>query len=73
MAIGAKTIGITKVVMVLTFPMSFPISKMLDWALGEEIGNVYNRERLKELVKVGNEGYGTETKNAIKFYSSFVQ
>lgn len=46
---------------------------MLDWALGEEIGNVYNRERLKELVKVGNEGYGTETKNAIKFYSSFVQ
>ncbi|XP_067621464.1 unextended protein isoform X2 [Eurosta solidaginis] len=52
LAIGAKTIGITKVVMAVTFPMSYPISKMLDWMLGEEIGAVYNRERLKELVKV---------------------
>lgn len=52
LAIGAKTICITKVVMVLTFPLSFPISKILDWCLGEEIGNVYTRERLKELVKV---------------------
>lgn len=52
LAIGAKTIGITKVVMVLTFPLAYPISKMLDLILGEEIGNVYNRERLKELVKV---------------------
>lgn len=32
--------------------MSYPISKLLDFLLGEEIGNVYNRERLKELVKV---------------------
>lgn len=52
LAIGAKTIGVTKVVMVLTFPLAYPISKILDWALGEEIGAVYTRERLKELVKV---------------------
>ena len=38
--------------MLITFPLSYPISKVLDFALGEEIGNVYNRERLKELVKV---------------------
>lgn len=38
--------------MILTFPLSYPISKLLDFLLGEEIGNVYNRERLKELVKV---------------------
>lgn len=52
LAIGAKTIYITKTVMVLTTPLSWPISKALDWALGEEIGSTYNRERLKELVKV---------------------
>lgn len=52
LAVGAKTIYITKAVMVLTFPLSYPTSKILDWLLGEEIGNVYNRERLKELVKV---------------------
>ncbi|KAF5300500.1 hypothetical protein FQA39_LY02299 [Lamprigera yunnana] len=52
LAVGAKTIYITKFVMVLTAPLSYPISKILDYILGEEIGNVYNRERLKELVKV---------------------
>lgn len=52
LAIGAKTIMVTKTVMVLTTPLSWPISKALDWALGEEIGSTYNRERLKELVKV---------------------
>jgi hypothetical protein len=38
--------------MVITFPLSYPISKLLDRILGVELGNVYNRERLKELVKV---------------------
>ena len=52
LAIGAKTIYITKFVILLTCVVAFPISKILDYMLGEEIGNVYNRERLKELVKV---------------------
>ncbi|KAF9411856.1 hypothetical protein HW555_009461 [Spodoptera exigua] len=50
--IGAKSIMITKAVMALTAPLAFPVSKLLDYFLGEEIGSVYNRERLKELVKV---------------------
>lgn len=32
--------------------MAYPVSKILDVLLGEEIGNVYNRDRLKELVRV---------------------
>lgn len=52
LAVGAKTIYITKIVMFLTAPLAWPVSKMLDCILGEEIGNVYNRERLKELVTV---------------------
>ncbi|KAH8377426.1 hypothetical protein KR093_005402, partial [Drosophila rubida] len=55
LAIGAKTIMITKTVMALTAPLSYPISRVLDWCLGEEIGNVFNRERLKELVRVTND------------------
>ncbi|XP_026313925.1 metal transporter CNNM2-like [Hyposmocoma kahamanoa] len=50
--VGARSIMITKAVMALTAPLAFPISKLLDYFLGEEIGSVYNRERLKELVKV---------------------
>jgi len=52
LAIGAKTAWITKFFMLATFPLSFPISLILDCALGDEIGNVYNRDRLRELLKV---------------------
>ncbi|XP_056636356.1 unextended protein [Diorhabda sublineata] len=48
--IGAKTIILTKALMLLTFPLSYPVAKFLDCLLGAEIGNVYTRERLKKLV-----------------------
>lgn len=54
LAVGAKTIVITKAIMIITSPLAKPTSMILDWLLGEEIGNVYNRERLKELVRVSN-------------------
>ena len=43
---------ITKFFMAVTSPLSFPISKILDCILGEELGTVYNRERLIELLRV---------------------
>lgn len=52
LAVGARTVYVTKLFMALTFPLSYPISLLLDRVLGKEIGNVYNRERLKELIKV---------------------
>lgn len=52
LAIGARTVWLVRVFMVLTGPASYPISKVLDLLLGEEIGNTYNRERLMELIKV---------------------
>jgi metal transporter CNNM len=38
--------------MALTCPLSFPIAYALDICLGEEIGNVYNREQLVEYIRV---------------------
>jgi metal transporter CNNM len=52
LAVAGYTAGITKLFMIITFPMAFPVSKILDQFLGEEIGAGYTRERLKELVKV---------------------
>ncbi|XP_007429805.1 metal transporter CNNM4, partial [Python bivittatus] len=52
LAVGANTIVLTKVFMLLTLPVSYPISKLLDFVLGQEIGTVYNREKLVEMLKI---------------------
>ena len=52
LAVGAKTIWITYFFMIVTFPLSYPISKILDWVLGEEIGQAYDRQKLMEFIKV---------------------
>ena len=53
LAVGAKTIYITKAFMILTAPIAYPLSKLLDVILGDELGQVYNREKLAELIKLG--------------------
>ncbi|CAD6244849.1 GSCOCG00013503001-RA-CDS [Cotesia congregata] len=72
LCVGAKTILITKITMVITYPLSYPISKFLDYMLGEEIGNVYNRERLKELVKVTT-GYNDLEKDEVNIIAGALE
>ncbi|XP_072026763.1 metal transporter CNNM2-like isoform X2 [Amphiura filiformis] len=55
LAVGARTVYLTKFFMFLTFPISFPVSKILDFILGKEIGSVVTRERLIELIRVTEE------------------
>ena len=50
--IGAYTIWLTYFFMVVTFPLSFPISIILHFILGKEIGAVYTREHFLGLLKV---------------------
>jgi len=50
--VGAYTIWLTKFFMVLTGVISFPISLILDCILGKEIGTIYNRTKLLEMLKV---------------------
>lgn len=52
LAVGARTIWMTNFCMFITFPLSYPVSTALDWALGEEIGHAYDRERLMEFIQV---------------------
>ncbi|KAM8974431.1 metal transporter CNNM4 isoform 2-T2 [Pelodytes ibericus] len=52
LAVGANTLWLTRIFMILTFPLAYPISRLLDCALGQEIGTVYNREKLLEMLKV---------------------
>jgi CBS domain containing-hemolysin-like protein len=52
LAIGSRTLILTKLFMFLTLPASYPISKLLDFILGEELGTIYNRKQLLEMIKV---------------------
>jgi len=51
LAVGANTRHIMYFFMILTSPVSFPLSKMLDFVLGKEIAATYNREKLRELMR----------------------
>ncbi|RWS04148.1 metal transporter CNNM4-like protein [Dinothrombium tinctorium] len=50
--IGAKTVYITYLIMAITSPISYPISKIFDYILGDEVGHVYDRDSLKEYIKL---------------------
>lgn len=52
LAIGAKTIWVTWLVIIITFPVSYPLSLVLDCALGDEIAFVFDRERLQEYIRI---------------------
>jgi metal transporter CNNM len=51
LAVGAHTRYITYSVMGLTFPISYPLAKILDFFLGKEIAASYSRENLRELMR----------------------
>ncbi|XP_078421249.1 metal transporter CNNM4-like isoform X2 [Cetorhinus maximus] len=52
LALASKTIWVTKFFMVITFPASYPISKLLDVILQQQISNFYTREKLIEMLRV---------------------
>uniref|UniRef100_A0A8C5DFW2 Metal transporter n=1 Tax=Gouania willdenowi TaxID=441366 RepID=A0A8C5DFW2_GOUWI len=52
LAIASKTIWVTRILMVFSFPISYPISKLLDLILNQEISNFYTREKLLEMLRV---------------------
>lgn len=61
LAVGARTVGLTYFCMIVTFPLSYPVSYCLDLALGEEIGHAYDRERLMEFIQVTRDINNLET------------
>ncbi|KAH7708806.1 ancient conserved domain protein 4 [Aphelenchoides avenae] len=67
LAVGARTIWITRAFMMLTSPLSYPISRLLDWLLGDEVAS-YDRKRVMEMIKMStrNEaGLAEEMKIAV--------
>ncbi|WOK99022.1 DUF21 domain-containing protein [Canna indica] len=62
LSVGAKTAGVVRVLLLIFFPVAYPISKLLDWILGKGHFALMRRAELKTLVDMhGNEaGKGGE-------------
>lgn len=41
-----------KFFVLITFPISFPLSAILDKILGEDAGNVYNKNKMKRMFEL---------------------
>ena len=72
LAVGAKTIYITYLFMAITFPLSYPISKVLDLVLGEEIGQVYDRKKLMEFIRVTKDASKLENEEVNNCKKQFI-
>ncbi|KAJ6370675.1 hypothetical protein OIU77_001226 [Salix suchowensis] len=62
LSIGAKLSIVVRFIVIVLFPLAYPISKLLDWILGEKHSALLRRAELKTLVDMhGNEaGKGGE-------------
>lgn len=62
LSVGAKMAGVVRVLLLVFFPIAYPISKLLDWLLGKGHFALMRRAELKTLVDMhGNEaGKGGE-------------
>lgn len=53
--IGAMAVPIVRIFVVIFYPVSWPISKLLDVALGRELRTIYNRKGLDKLLSIAVE------------------
>jgi metal transporter CNNM len=47
---GAKTIWFTKIVLILFYPVAYPLAKILDWFLGTELPTYYTKSELMDII-----------------------
>lgn len=47
---GSRTIWFTRLVIVVAYPIAYPISKMLDYFLGSELPTVYSKKELMDII-----------------------
>ncbi|XP_015279480.1 PREDICTED: metal transporter CNNM1 [Gekko japonicus] len=54
LAIAARTLCLTRLLMAATFPLCYPLSRLLDWALRQELSTFSTRERLMETLRTAD-------------------
>ncbi|OMO55070.1 hypothetical protein CCACVL1_27400 [Corchorus capsularis] len=57
LAVGANFVGLVRVLMILCYPIAYPIGKILDWVLGHNEA-LFRRAQLKALVSIHSQEAG---------------
>ncbi|KIH64045.1 hypothetical protein ANCDUO_05648 [Ancylostoma duodenale] len=65
LAVGAHTIMITQIFIFITYPIAWPVSKLLDCLLGDEY-QAYDRKRLMELIRMSIKDDNGQVSNELK-------
>ncbi len=50
--VGAKTVWVVKIFIVILYPVCWPIAKTLDKILGEEMTTIWSRHEIEEIIKL---------------------
>ncbi|XP_063818345.1 metal transporter CNNM1 isoform X2 [Pseudophryne corroboree] len=54
LALAARAVCLTRLLMAAAFPVCYPLSRLLDWALRQEISTCYTREKLLEMLRAAD-------------------
>ncbi|XP_067393160.1 metal transporter CNNM1 isoform X3 [Emydura macquarii macquarii] len=54
LALASHTLCLTRLLMAATFPLCYPLSRLLDWALHQELSTFSTRERLLETLRAAD-------------------
>lgn len=50
--VGAKTYILAYIIMIITFPLAYPISKLMDVIIGDDVGQVHSRKYLMSYIEM---------------------
>jgi metal transporter CNNM len=49
--LGSKTVWLVRIFIFIFFPVTYPLSWLLDKALGEELGTIWSKKEIEEIIK----------------------
>lgn len=60
LTLGAKTVWLVKIFIFLLYPIAYPLSRLLDYFLGEELQTVWSKREIKEIIRHHEENEGSD-------------
>jgi metal transporter CNNM len=51
LSLGSKTVWLVKIFVFILYPIAYPISWVLDMALGDEMATIWNKQEIKEIIR----------------------